>query len=175
MKTVLKDLGSIPQAQRIILIAHSMGTYALTAALKELALEQHPVTKRISTIILAAPNIDKATFVDQIAPQFLQMPQANFTIYTSSKDTALKASRAVWGDGRLGDSTDGPLLLNGFETVDATGAESDFFGHTYFGDNPTIIEDISDIVVKNMSAKDRPLLRAEVTDAGTFWPINLAK
>ncbi|MEJ6397580.1 alpha/beta hydrolase [Yoonia sp. 208BN28-4] len=171
MKQVLGDLGSLPDSPDIILIAHSMGTRVLSEALQQLVTEGTPVTNRISTLILAAPDIDKQVFVNDIAPRLDAMEQAAITLYASSEDSALKASRAARGFTRMGDSSDGLILVDGIEIVDATGAESDFFGHTYFGDNATIIDDIFDVVHNRLPADERPMLVPRDHPDGTYWAI----
>lgn len=171
MKQVLTDLGSTTDADRIILIAHSMGTRVLSRALQELVAEQNPAADRITTVILAAPDIDKAVFIDDIAPRLAQMDNATVTLYASSEDTALKASQAARGFPRIGDSSGGLVLIDGIEIVDATGAESDFFGHTYFGDNARIIDDMSGLINDGLPAAQRPMLSPVPFGDGTFWRI----
>ncbi|MEP3768295.1 MAG: alpha/beta hydrolase [Yoonia sp.] len=171
MKQVLTDLGTSADADRIILIAHSMGTRVLSRALQELVAERNPAADRITTVILAAPDIDKAVFIDDIAPRLTAMTNATVTLYASSEDTALKASQAARGFPRIGDSSDGLVLIDGIEIVDATGAESDFFGHTYFGDNARIIDDMSGLINDGLPAASRPMLSPVPFGDGTFWRI----
>ena len=169
MKQVLTDLGATPDADRIILIAHSMGTRVLSRALQELVAEGNPVADQITTVILAAPDIDKEVFIHDIAPRLTQMNNASVTLYASSEDTALKASQAARGFPRIGDNSGGLVLVDGIEIVDATGAESDFFGHTYFGDNARIIDDMSGLINDGLPADQRPLLAPVPFQDGTFW------
>jgi esterase/lipase superfamily enzyme len=171
MKQVITDLGTIPDADRIILIAHSMGTRILARALQELVSEGDPAVDRITTVILAAPDIDKDVFIHDIAPRLTQMNNASVTLYASAEDTALKASQAARGFPRIGDNSGGLVLIDGIEIVDATGAESDFFGHTYFGDNVQIIDDMGDLINDGLMAAQRPLLSAVPFEDGTFWRI----
>jgi esterase/lipase superfamily enzyme len=175
MKQVLADLGSLEGTPDLILIAHSMGTRVLSEALQQLVLEGDEVTNRISTLILAAPDIDKVVFVNDIAPRLAEMEQTAITLYASSEDSALKASHAARGFTRMGDSSEGLVLVDGIEIIDATGAESDFFGHTYFGDNVTIIDDIYDVVQGRLSASDRPLLTRRTHPDGIYWSIAQAE
>jgi esterase/lipase superfamily enzyme len=169
MKQVLTDLGTVPDADRIILIAHSMGTRVLSRALQELVAEGNPAANRITTVILAAPDIDKDVFIHDIAPRLTQMPNATVTMYASADDTALKASQAARGFPRIGDNSGGLVLIDGIEIVDATGAESDFFGHTYFGDNARIIDDMSGLINDGLSAAERPMLAPVPFEDGVFW------
>jgi len=123
----------------------------------------------ITTVILAAPDIDKEVFIHDIAPRLTQMNNASVTLYASSEDTALKASQAARGFPRIGDNSGGLVLVDGIEIVDATGAESDFFGHTYFGDNARIIDDMSGLINDGLPADQRPLLAPVPFQDGTFW------
>jgi esterase/lipase superfamily enzyme len=175
MKEVLGDLGSLEGQPDIILIAHSMGTRVLSEALQQLVTEGDAVTDRISTLILAAPDIDKQVFINDIAPRLETMDRTAITLYASAEDSALKASRAARGFTRMGDSSDGLVLVDGIEIVDATGAESDFFGHTYFGDNATIIDDIYDVVQNRLPADERPMLTPQPHPDGTYWTIQQSR
>ena len=143
---------------RIIVIAHSMGTYITSTALANMIRDGDPAVERIATVILAAPDIDEVVFRDQIAPRFRQVTRPRVTLYASAEDTALKASKAANGFRRIGDTTDGVTVIPGIDVIDATGVISDFFGHTYFGDNATILTDIHDMVNGGLPIDARPHL-----------------
>lgn len=175
MKQVLADLGSLPDADRIVLIAHSMGTRVLSEALQQLIAEGNPVADRVTAVILAAPDIDKDVFINDIAPRFNEMANASVTLYASAEDSALKLSRAARGFPRIGDTSDGLSLIDGIEVVDATLAVSNFFGHTYFGDNATIIDDMRDLVANQLLAGERPLLEQITREDGIYWRIKGAQ
>lgn len=158
------------QADRIVIIAHSMGTQLLTQSLLRL---DPDVRNRIDTIILAAPDIDVDVFENDILPVFREMDETEVTLYASSEDTALKMSHTVNGFTRIGDTVNGIRPLDPVKVIDATGAVSDFFGHTYFGDNPTIVDDIRVLVRDNLAPADRTTLAGVPEPHGPTWKIVL--
>lgn len=159
-------------AEQVIVIAHSMGTRLLTSGLAKLADKDPEAAARVSTVILAAPDIDAQIFRDQLLPKFKNLPRA-ITLYASDDDTALKASKAVNGFHRIGDASFGLSPLPGVELIDASGAKSDFFGHTYFGDNATILSDMYDLLTSLDPAEDRTGLEQVDTPDGPYWKIRL--
>ncbi len=86
-------------ATTIHLIAHSMGNRALTNALQRMPKNATPLLREV---ILAAPDIDADLFKQMAAD--MQGKAARITLYASSKDDALKASKAAHGELRAGDS-----------------------------------------------------------------------
>lgn len=167
---LLTDLAEL-NAGRVVVIAHSMGTQILTQAMVRLHDRDPQVAERVTTIVLAAPDIDAALFMAEVLPVFQALPRTKVTLYASSEDTALKASHAVNGFTRIGDTTRGVPVLAGIDVIDATGAESDFFGHTYFGDNPTIVEDIFAMLRDGAPPAARAGLRGVPDAGGPTWAI----
>jgi esterase/lipase superfamily enzyme len=68
LETFLNDFVSKTAAKNIYLIAHSMGSRALTEALISLVRKNPEFKNRFKEVILAAPNIDADIFKNQIAP-----------------------------------------------------------------------------------------------------------
>lgn len=138
------------EADRIVVIAHSMGTDLLTQTLERMALNSPDALAKIKNVILAAPDINATNFRTDIVPVFQQMREAdeafNVTLYASAEDSALKVSEALQGDKRIGmlpsPDADERARLFPVQVVDATSAVTNFFGHTYINDNPTVIEDV---------------------------------
>jgi len=63
------------------------------------------------------------------------------TLYASSGDLALSASKRANGFRRAGDAS--PLtIVPGIDTVDASALTTDFLGHSYYGDHASVIADI---------------------------------
>ena len=135
-------------AQRIHLIAHSMGTRVLTTALKELAASPAAGPVQYDQIVLAAPDIDAAVFKQQIAPRIVTAAE-RISIYSSSKDWALVASKKAHRYKRLGEG--GPNLTTfpewrQIEVLDATSVDESLLGHSYYGDSPTILRDVRGVL-----------------------------
>jgi esterase/lipase superfamily enzyme len=145
-------------AKSIHLIAHSMGTRVLTSALKELAASPDAEPIRYNQIVLAAPDIDADVFKRQIAPRIIGAAE-RISIYSSSKDLALVASKKVHRYTRLGE---GGEFLTTFpewpqiEVLDASNVDESLLGHSYYGDSPTILRDVRG-VLKGLAATARGL------------------
>ncbi len=177
LKEVLRDLAA-QDPDRIIIIAHSMGTRIISEAMAELVAENDPAVEEITTIVLAAPDIDEVVFRTRLFPRFQEATTTHFTLYASAEDSALKASKEANGFRRIGDTTDGVPRLPGIDVIDATGVVSDFFGHTYFGDNTSILSDIYEMVHNQRSVDQRAMLapvppEPPTPEAITHWRINL--
>ena len=137
-------------AERIVVIAHSMGTDLLAQTLDRMSLNSPDALAKIKNVILAAPDINATNFKSDIVPVFRQMraEDENFsvTLYASAKDSALQVSEALQGDMRIGmlsrPTASEREALKPVQVVDATSAVTNFFGHTYINDNPTVIEDV---------------------------------
>ena len=108
-------------------------------------------------IILAAPDIDADTFKDEIAPRIIaaESPTTHLTLYASSKDEALLASKKFHGYARAGDAGDLQLILTGLEYIDASSVDTGFLGHSYYGDNRSVIADIHYLIDGHVRACKR--------------------
>jgi esterase/lipase superfamily enzyme len=111
LKQFLLDIARRTSAKTIHLITHSMGNLPLTRAVADLA--GSPEMAKFCHLILAGPDIDGVVFKEQIAPQ-LTRSGPRITLYASSKDNALLASKVFNGAIRAGDSTD-VLVIRGID------------------------------------------------------------
>ena len=154
---LLDELSQLP-ATDIYIVAHSMGNRIVGHAL-ETRVELHKDTSRIRELLLAAPDINADIFNKLIAPKLAAMHGTRTTVYASSSDVALRISKVVHGFKRLGETTDGISVYPGLETVDASGATSmaKAYGHLYIVDSPSVLNDISTVIRKNVSAAQRGL------------------
>jgi len=165
LKRFLIDVAARTGAKQIHLIAHSMGNRALTAALKEMSLEGHKPAY-FHHVVLTAPDIDAGVF-KQLAGQ-VAGAAARVTLYASNKDTALWFSRRFHGYARAGDAGDGLVVLPYLDTVDASAVDTSFLGHSYFGNNRTVLSDIYSLLLGWLPAK-RPDLEAVAAKVGNYW------
>lgn len=171
IKEFLEDYLTKTETEEVYLIAHSMGNRGLTGALVELLTERPDLKEKIKEVILAAPDIDADIFKRDIAPKMAKLINNPVTLYVSANDIALKASKLVHGYSRAGDVNDGLILLNGFETVDATGIDTSFLGHSYFAESHSLISDIFNLIKTGRRAEKRNNLREFVSDLKTYWKI----
>lgn len=166
IKRFLEDYLSKSGAEEIYLVAHSMGNRGLTRAIVEVMNERPELNKKVKEIILAAPDIDADVFKNEIAPQMVSKTKKPITLYVSADDLALKASRLLHGNPRAGDAGNKMVILEGIETIDATGIDTSFLSHSYFADTNSIISDIFDIIQSGQRAiKRKHLYLAKIKDA----------
>lgn len=168
LKAFIKEFAAASKADNVFLVAHSMGTRALANAVKSLIAEDPIVRAKVKEIILAAPDIDADVFKRDIAP-FLIAPGRGITLYASSNDWALIASRKVHGYVRAGDAGSGLTVLTGIDTIDSSNAETDFVGHAYYASSKSIIADIFTLLHKRQRPDKRPGLTPVDAALGRYW------
>lgn len=158
--------GIVPAASpdRIHLLGHSMGSEVIGKA----AALTTPADSliRLGQAILAAPDIDARVFRREILP-VLGAHAQRVTLYASSDDDALRASRVMNGVWRLGLGGDSLTVVNGMDTIDATRVRADVLGHTLFG-NPGFLADLAALIGEGKSPQERRLLPVSRGDL-TFW------
>lgn len=164
----LEDFVASTDAQRIYLIGHSMGTQALTSAYVSLLKRRPELRERIKEVILAAPDIDAGLFRRDLAPELVRIG-APVTIYASSQDRTMALSKQAAAYPRVGDVTEGLVLVPGIETIDATGFDTGFLGHSTFAEARELLTDWSYIVSQGLRAKDRAGLRQVMGREIPYW------
>ncbi|MBC8026286.1 MAG: alpha/beta fold hydrolase [Steroidobacteraceae bacterium] len=142
----------------IVLIAHSMGNRALTRVIATLSRESPALRSRIKEIILTAPDIDADVFRRQLGPALIATGRP-ITLYASSNDLALVASKQAHGYGRAGESGPGLIVLPGIETIDATGVDTGLLGHSYYGDSRSVLADMFHLLREGKRASERAGLK----------------
>ncbi len=167
-KNFLKDFAEQSQADSIFLIAHSMGSRVLAGALKELVLEDPAIRPKFKEIIFAAPDIDADTFRRDIAPKILSKTRSA-TLYASSGDYALMASKKFAGYRRAGDAGGGVTIAPGLDTIDASNIRTDFVGHSYYGDSDSVLGDLRDLILLRKRAEQRSRLTPLVSGTNRYW------
>lgn len=167
LKKFLTDLARESDAKAINLIAHSMGTRALTQAIRELAYECEEDTQLFQHVILAAPDIDADVFKDQIAPA-LTRHTSKVTLYASAGDEALAASKLVHGARRAGESASPALIVQGVDTIDVELGDLGLLGHSYYS-NPLVLRDLNAILRESRPASLRPWLAPLGDEGARYW------
>ncbi len=146
----LDELIKRSSAEKIHLIAHSMGNRVLTRAVKEmsLSLNDGPI---FNEVILAAPDMDAKRYKD-IVPEVAKRAD-RVTLYASSRDKALIVSNVLHGEyQRAGESKPSPVVVNPIESIDVSSVTD---GHSYIADDGHILNDLNNILKKS-----RPLNNA---------------
>ncbi|MEE9904286.1 MAG: alpha/beta hydrolase [Chlorobium sp.] len=152
----------------ISLLAHSMGTRAMSAAFALLARERPELLRRFRAVVLAAPDIDGERFRNEVGPA-LAGKGVPVTLYASRSDKALRISESVNGNPRAGEVKEIPVIVPGIETVDVTDASDGFLGHSYYGQSRTVLGDMFYIINHGLPAAERFSLEPVDTVAGRYW------
>ena len=64
------------------------------------------------------------------------------------------------------------VIVEGIETIDATGIDTSFLSHSYFADNNSIISDIFDIIKSGQRALERKRLSLiKLNDNNIYWKV----
>ncbi len=168
LKDVIGGLVERSGADNVYVIAHSLGSRALVEAVSDLKHERPGVRAKIREVILAAPDIDTEIFVRDIAPR-IAGDGIGVTLYASASDKAMIASRNLHGYPRAGDSSRGLAIARGVESIDASGAGTDFVGHAYYGDSASIISDMFEIIHHGKRAAARGSLVPAGEASARYW------
>lgn len=172
MQAVLDSIATLAPGTPVYVIAHSMGNRVATRAFKAMLEKDRSRAASFRELVLAAPDVDADVFRREIGPAILGMGP-RVTLYASSNDKALAASRSVHGGyHRLGESGNGLVVLKNLDTVDASTVSTEMLGHSYYGDSGTVMSDLMYLIRKSLPAQDRERFALErVTDAavGLYW------
>ncbi|MEM7627266.1 MAG: alpha/beta hydrolase [Planctomycetota bacterium] len=185
LRALLVFLADHTEAERINIIAHSMGTFLTSNTLREMRLigfdktpEQLRSRFRIDNVVLVAPDID----VDVLQKRFFRegfhhVPQ-RLTIYTSPDDKALAwATRLLFGIIRAGSitgdylSTTQRLWLKSHpdvSVVDTTGQKTYGLGHSHHTENPGVASDLFLLLAHDLPPSERGLVQIEETQVWGF-------
>ena len=162
LRGFLEEFHKQSGATTIHLIAHSMGGRVLTSALETLAMQRN--LPKFKQVVLAAPDIDADSFRQLAAA--LGPAAERITLYASSKDKALAASKVVHREPRAGDTEFGVLVVNGVDTIDASLTDTEFLGHSYFD---SILFDLRSLFGKGLPPAQRPKLESHPVSGGLYW------
>ena len=138
----LESVVDLSGAERIHLIAHSMGNRALIEGLETYLSRRAPDRpKRVfGQIVFTAPDVDRDYFLETVAS--VRDSAARVTLYASDNDLALKTSQKIHGAPRAGLAGAGIITLPWLDTIDMSAVQADMLGHSYFAANAGAIYDL---------------------------------
>jgi len=168
LKEFLLEVADRSGAESVHLIAHSMGNRALGQALRELAWEFRDREPWFHQVVLTAPDIDAEVFQRDVAPAIVKTAR-HVTLYASSKDEALGWSKRFHGYPRAGDSGEGLIVVPGIDTIDVSEVDTSLMGHSYYGDNGTVLADLFDLLRKGYGPAERRWLRMKTLGKLKYW------
>jgi esterase/lipase superfamily enzyme len=148
-------------------LAHSMGNRVLAETLGDATpVREDDTWARLDQIVFAAPDIDTDTF-SQLAALF-HGRASRVTLYASPKDLALEQSRRFHGYPRAGDCADGAFLATGVDAIDASAVDSSLMGHSYYGDNRSLLGDLFQLI-RRRGPEQRFGLIPRQGPSGRYW------
>jgi esterase/lipase superfamily enzyme len=168
LETVVAESG----AERIHVLAHSMGNRALIEAMQTYLAKRSPDKRRhiFGQIVFTAPDVDRDYFVDAI--ESLRGAAERVTLYASGNDYALRSSQFLHGAPRAGTAGEVIIKLPGLDTIDMSAVPADALGHSYFAANSGAIYDVFRLLWRG----DPPPQRCGMSDKGggtlTVWWFN---
>lgn len=130
-------------SQDVDLIGHSLGAKGVVDA--AIAWGHVSGPRELGRVVLIAPDIDGDVFIRDFAE--LRAVASAITVYVSPADRALKASRSLRDDPRLGESVIGLSALAGVDVVEVVqGFWTKGAGHLYHLNSPAVAEDLRDVL-----------------------------
>jgi len=161
---LLRDVLPTIGARRIHVVAHSMGNQILVRALDRM---EPSADTRLGHVVFAAPDVDAGVF-GQIANGFGDGAMS-YTLYTSSKDLALRVSGILGGRDRAGARN--PHATARVEIIDASQLpKTDLLGHSGFADGRTMLNDLKDLLIYDRPADQRSGVEPRTDPEGRrYW------
>jgi esterase/lipase superfamily enzyme len=174
----LKTAADASGAEKIHIVAHSMGNQLLLAALVELT-EHGPedLRSKIGELVFASPDVDQGVFQTRTA----RLSRSGMTLYATSRDQALniswltnlfsqRAGSVGWG--LLSSGT--PVIATGVDSINVTAAGPDLldFNHDIYARNPVVAEDLRRIVQSGThppDARNAQIFQRCSSTKGVYW------
>ncbi len=165
----LLNLAQKSGAEKIHIIAHSMGNRGLLRAMQRI-LAQVQAGSEISfgQVFLAAPDVDLDIF-QELAQAYQNLAERT-TLYISAKDKALVTSGIIHDHPRVGFFP--PItVVDGIDTVEVSNIDLTFLGHGYFADARDLLHDMHQLLIHNTSPEQRFGLRKKQENGQNYWMI----
>lgn len=153
-------------AEKVHIIAHSMGNRGLLRALQRIASNAEARGQvRFGQIFLAAPDVDRDLFLD-LARNYPKYAERT-TLYASRRDLAIRASNLLHGGPRAGYYAP-YTVLEGLDTIVVPNFNVDLLGHSYFADAEALLHDIFSLMRHDAPPVDRQRLAPVEHEAGVW-------
>jgi esterase/lipase superfamily enzyme len=163
----LSEFVKVAQADRVHIIAHSMGNRGLLRSIDKIAKEFVGKPKPFEQIILAAPDVEQTLFKNNATAY--QSIADRTTLYVSRKDKALRASSWMNGNARTGFSP--PItIVPTIDTIDVSNTDLSSLGHGYCMEDRDVLRDMHSLLNKNQPPESRGL-GSGVYEAQKYWTI----
>lgn len=151
-------------ANRVHLVAHSMGNRVLMRALDRIATANTDGKPTFNEVVLAAADVGVDEF-QAVFPRILPTGE-RFTLYASQRDRALQISEQVNTMRRAGDARS-VVIQPGLQTVDTTAASGGLLGHDDFAGSA--LADFRAVMWLSLAPDRRCVLETAQSDGGRYW------
>lgn len=151
---------------RVHIIAHSMGNRGLLRAMQRIlsrAEAESPV--RFGHLVLAAPDVTRELFLP-LAKQYGRLAERT-TLYISSRDRALAASRFLQGD-RVGFAPPVTVCPE-IDTIYVANVDDTFMGHSPFAEARPVLTDIHNLFRFDARPEQRLGLKETFEGEMRYW------
>jgi esterase/lipase superfamily enzyme len=163
----LVDFAASCGAERVHIIAHSMGNRGLLRALQRIAAAAQPRGKlKFDQVFLAAPDVDRDLFLD-LARHYPEHAERT-TLYASDADLAVHMSAGLHDAPRAGYYVP-YTVAPGIDTVAVPDFDVDLLGHGYFAQAEALLHDIHDLMRHNEAPSKRQRITPAVHEGTCFW------
>ena len=160
----LTDVANRTGAQRVHLVAHSMGNRVLERSLDLLAARQPGRPAMFHEVVMAAADVGVDEF-ETTWPRIVGLGH-RFTLYASQRDRALQISQQVNRMRRIGDARE-IVIRDGLQTVDTTAASGGLLGHDDFAGGA--LADFRAVMWLSLQPEKRCVLDQERGAGGLYW------
>ena len=166
----IKDFAQRSGADRVHIIAHSMGNRGVLRAVNRIgAAAQRRTGKPFDQMLLAAADVDAGTF-RQLASAYPAVAKRT-TLYVSKHDRAVGASHWLHDFPRVGLMPPTVVLPN-IDTVNVTDVDLTWLGHGYVADARPVLADMHALIKGNAPPEQRIGLRSTRNERGElYWLI----
>jgi len=165
----LVDFAARCGAEKVHVIAHSMGNRGLLRALQRIAANAQTRGKvKFGQIFLAAPDVDRDLFLD-LAGLYAEHAE-RATLYASDGDRPVHLSAKLHDAPRAG-YFEPYTVAAGVDTVAVPDFDIDLLGHSYFAQANALLHDIYDLMRHDQSPARRQRLKPASVDGLSFWKL----
>lgn len=151
-------------AEKVHLVAHSMGNRVMMRALDRLAARNPGAEPLFDEAVFAAADVGVDEFADTW-PRIGGTAQ-RFTLYASQRDRALQISDMINGMARVGDARR-IVVREGLQTVDTTAASGGLLGHDDFAGSA--LADFRAVVWLSLAPDRRCVLESAESEGRRYW------
>ena len=165
----LVDFAANCGADKVHVIAHSMGNRGLLRALQRIAAGARTRGKvKFAQIFLAAPDVDRDLFLDlaRLYPEHAERT----TLYASDGDLPVHLSAKLHDAPRAGYFTP-YTVAPGVDTVAVPDFDLDLLGHSYFAQAEALLHDIHDLMRHGEAPAQRQRITPTFDQGAAFWKL----